>query len=295
MDSQTIISPHTASLKSLHIFCSAAKELSFKKAADQLFITPSAVSHQIRGLEKRLNRDLFTRGTRAIELTDDGQQLFERLDPLLNQIYSEINALSKEARILLKVVLPPFLSTEFFIPKLAEFSTTHPQIDIHLDTQMGRPDIHHKSADVSILLCKSKPEQIRSRMLFPLILIPVCSPSYNLDFDKEDPLAGKTLIIHHQRPNAWKNWLSQTDFQSQNSTKILVLESMTAVVKSAEQGLGCAMVPKHLVSKWINSETLVQAHPHKLNTEDKYYLSWDSRNKNAREIQIFIDWVMTIF
>jgi len=49
MNSQTIISPHTASLKSLHIFCSAAKELSFKKAADQLFITPSAVSHQITG------------------------------------------------------------------------------------------------------------------------------------------------------------------------------------------------------------------------------------------------------
>lgn len=295
MDSKTIISPHTASLKSLYIFCTAAKELSFKKAADQLFITPSAVSHQVRGLEKRLSRELFRRGTRKIELTDDGQRLFERLLPLINQIYEEINFLSKNSRVLLKMVLPPFLSTEIFIPRLSDFTSKHPLIDIHLDTQTDRPDIHQKSADVSILLRKNKPKHINTRKLFPLILIPVSSPSYPLDLNAPQPFIDKTLIIHHQRPNAWKNWFSETGFNSHNSTKILVLESMTAVVKSAEQGLGCAMVPKHLVNKWIKSNTLLQTHPHQLATNDNYYLSWDSRNKKSKEIQIFIDWVMTIF
>lgn len=295
MDRNSIITPHNASLKSLSVFCAAAKELSFKKAAEDLFITPSAVSHQIRGLEKRLSRDLFRRGTRAVELTDDGQFLFERLEPLLNQIYSEVNSLSSDARVLLKVVLPPFLSTEFFIPQLADFSKKHPQIDIHLDTQTGRPDVHQKSADVSILLRKSKPKHIHTKKLFPLILIPVSAPSYAIDFSKPEPFAQKTLIIHHQRQNAWKNWLSQTNFNSHSSTKVLVLESMAAVVRSAEQGLGCAMVPNHLVSKWINSNALIQSHPHQLLTEDNYYLSWDSRNNKTQEIQIFIDWIMTIF
>lgn len=296
MDNRNIISPHTASLKSLNVFCSAARTLSFKGASEELFITPSAVSHQIRSLEKRLQRDLFVREVRSVVLTDFGQQLFERVDPLIVQIYEQLNNLSSsETRVLLKIVLPPFLSYEIIIPRLNEFTNKHPEIDIHLDTQVVRPDVHPKSADLSILLRKKRPKILNNKKLFPLTLIPVCAPSYKLNIRQTAPFANKTLIIHHQRPTAWKKWLAETEFRHKTPPKTLMLESMAAVVKSAEEGLGCALAPKHLVGKWLESGALVQPHPRELLTEDHYYLTWDAKNKKANEIQIFIDWVITIF
>src|SRR5438132_7453969 len=130
-------------LRNLRAFCVAARHRSFKAAADELFLTPSAVSHQMKELEEALGVRLFERKTRALELTTVGHTLLEEVEPLLEALERSLAQIARRSgRQTLRVLLPPFFASELFIPRLASFCAAHPQIDIQIDTRDPRPSSH---------------------------------------------------------------------------------------------------------------------------------------------------------
>ena len=122
------------------MFCVSARTLSFKTAAAQMYLTPSAVSHQVRELEDHLGVKLFERKTRALELTAEGRQLLEECEPLLISIEDSVIRVSRRRQ--RRVVLPPFFASELFIPRLAGFYAAQPDIDIQMTTTDPRPTGH---------------------------------------------------------------------------------------------------------------------------------------------------------
>src|SRR6266478_5797354 len=109
-------------LRNLRAFCAAARHRSFKAAADELFLTPSAVSHQMKELEEALGVRLFERKTRALELTTVGHTLLEEVEPLLEALERSLAQIARRSgRQTLRVLLPPFFASELFIPRLASF------------------------------------------------------------------------------------------------------------------------------------------------------------------------------
>ena len=125
-----------ASLRGLRTFCVAARYESFKAAADELFITSSAVSQQIKALEEELGVKLFERGTRELSLSEPGQALFAKLSPLIDQLDSAVADFKTSGRRMksVRISAQPFFASEFFIPRLSEFTALHPEIDIQVGT-----------------------------------------------------------------------------------------------------------------------------------------------------------------
>src|SRR4030081_320972 len=130
-------------LRNLRAFCVAARHRSFKFAADELFLTPSAVSHQMKEMEDSLGVQLFERKTRALELTTAGHTLLEEVAPLLTALDRSLTQIARRgSRRRLRVQVPPLFASELFLPRLASFWAAHPDVDLQLETRGPRPSIH---------------------------------------------------------------------------------------------------------------------------------------------------------
>ena len=288
----------TASLQGLRAFCAVARLGSFKSASEEIFLTASAVSHRIKTLEQQMGLTLFERHTRLLKLTTHGESLLVRVGPLIEQIDSEIKDITGSTKFVnLTVTLPPFFSTELFLPKLTDFSNQHQGITINLDTTDAHPDRHPESSDLSVLLCEEKPLDFESVPLFPLILVPACASSYISEFtdDNFSVLENVTLIIHRSRRNAWKQWFRDRGEIIKKTDNIIVLDSMFAVVRAAEQGLGVALVPKILSESAFVNGTLEKISDAELVTGDNYYLVSGNQNSESPELIKLKSWIIENF
>ena len=141
------------SVRGLRTFCVAARRLSFKAAAEELCVTPSAVSHQIKGLEQQLQARLFERRTREIALTELGSTLFAQVEPLLSELDNVTARFMQRngQRRVLRISLLPFFASEMFIPRLSAFADQNRAIDIRVETTEAGA-LHQSASDASILL-----------------------------------------------------------------------------------------------------------------------------------------------
>ena len=147
-----------SSLRGLRTFCVAARYESFRAAADELYITSSAVSHQIKGLEEELGLQLFDRGSRELKLTDVGSSLYEEISPLIDQLDTIVADYRKSGRRKsVRISVQPFFASEFFVPRLSEFTAEHPDIDIQVGTSDESAEKHPADADLSVRLFHADP------------------------------------------------------------------------------------------------------------------------------------------
>lgn len=285
-------------MRGLKYFCVAARRLSFKKAAESLCVTPSAVSHQIKMLEDSLGVALFERRTREIALTEAGAALYSQIEPLLNEI-DEVTSSFKDRvgrRRQLKIALLPFFASEMLVPRLSEFTSANPSVQIRVET-IEAGEVHPGASDASILLRSEAPAELRAHGLFSLRLVPACSPSLarRIDVDDAASLLGQTLIVHKSRPAAWNEWLDARAVRLDTEPSVIYLDSMFAVARAAERGVGVALVPLPLSSSWFESGALTRAHSAELQTSDRYYFVYREADAENRDVIAFRDWVMTTF
>ena len=143
------------SLKYLRTFQIAGRHLSFKEAADELAITPSAVSQQVKNLEAYIGVPLFERRTRSLEFTDAGRLYFEYLNTMFSRLESETEQLRAQyGRKIVRVSAPPFFASEVLLKRIASFQASSAELDIRVSTQPSRLKTHPALADISILLGK---------------------------------------------------------------------------------------------------------------------------------------------
>ena len=286
------------SLRAMRVFCAAAEHKSFREAADNLFLTSSAVSHQIKHLETELGVQLFRRTARAIEVTVEGAALYDDIAPVVADFDAILRNHARAARTRsLRISVQPFFASELFVPRLAEFVEQHPDIDIRIDTSDETPERHPGTADVSIRLFSRPPDALRSDPLFPLRLVPAGSPAL---YDRIKVRAGKIvsdlpLILHESRPRAWHEWQRSSRIRLPDRRSFMRLDSMIAVARAAERSLGAALVPKKLSESWFQSQSLVQLFDHELLTRDSYYIAYREDDRDNEDIQAFRRWVLEEF
>jgi LysR family glycine cleavage system transcriptional activator len=261
------------SLRGLRTFCVAAEHASFRVAAERLFITASAVSHQIKNLEEELGQKLFDRTSRSLTLTDAGRSLLDDMKPLITRL-DEVAARHRAAatRSTLSISVQPFFASEVFIPKLPEFTRDHPDIDIRVDT-------------------------MSSDRLFPLRLVPAASPELRkkMVVDNESIVGDVPLLVHDNRPKAWRQWQQSSGVTIPRDASIIRLDSMIAIARAAERGLGAALVPVQLSDAWFESGSLVALSDHELVTRDAYYFVCRPGDAGNETIQTLRSWVLQNF
>lgn len=286
------------SLRGLRTFCIVAKRGSFRLAAEDLFLTPSAISHQIKSLESELDVMLFDRSTQRLRLTDAGNTLHQESGALIDQLDEVASRFhARYGQRPLRVTVQPFFATELLVPKLSGFINENPDIDISIDTEDQSAEKHPAQADVSIRLFRTAPKNLDVQELFRLRLCPACSPGLlKRQPDIENgSLAGLPLIVHSKRPNAWRDWGRSAGIELGDQSSVIRLETMISVARAAEQGLGVALVPLPLSESWFRAGTLVRLSDHYLETADSYFVVSREGDGQRAEVCAFRQWILQEF
>jgi LysR family glycine cleavage system transcriptional activator len=285
-------------LRSLRAFCIAARHCSFKIAADELYLTPSAVSHQMKELEESLGVRLFERKTRALELTTAGHALHDEVAPLLDALERSLTQFTRRnRRRSLRLMLPPFFASELFVPRLTTFCAAHPDIDIQIDTSDPHPTLHPPTSDVSIILADSAPRDVKAEKLFSLKLSAVCAKEHAPAVVRlgREVFREMALIVHRPRPFAWASWAQEVGLEAPEPKNIIELDSMFAVVRAAERGVGVALVPTALCGAWFDAGALVRIFSIELHTADTYYLVCRPKDAEKEEVTAVTEWALEEF
>jgi LysR family glycine cleavage system transcriptional activator len=285
-------------VRGLAVFCTAARYLSFKLAAEELCITPSAVSHQIKTLEDRLGAALFERRTRAIHLTTLGAALYAQLDPHIRSLDAITSSFLKTTRHrrLLRITMPPFFASEIVLPRISEFTKQDPSIELGVDTSVGSEDEFPSGSDAAILLTSEEPAGVHARLLFGLELVPACAPHVAQSIDRKNPgsLNECTLIVHEARTSAWSDWFKKAGSRFDADSSVIVFDSMLAVTRAAEQGAGVALVPVPLSATRFRNESLERLFEATLDTGEHYYFTHRLENDTNPDVVSLGEWVAKV-
>jgi len=286
------------SLRGLRTFSIAARYMSFRAAGEELFITASAVSHQIKSLEEELGGQLFDRNSRELRLTETGKSLYEEISPLIERL-DWVAASYKKGGIgsSIRISVQPFFASEYFVPRLNEFTADHPEIDIQVGTSDESAEKHPADADLSIRLFRSPPSDMASQLLFPLRMVPAGSPDFRKTVRVKNKRIVSTfpIIVHESRPRSWAEWARAWAIELPENTKVIRLDSMIAVVRAAQRGIGAALVPVPIGKLWFDEGSIVRLFDKELVADVSYYLVAREDRANDKSVLLLRDWIVRNF
>lgn len=291
-------------LSTLVTFESAARLLSFTLAGEELHVTQTAVSRQIRTLEEYLGVSLFHRGHRSVQLTDAGKQLLQSVSIGLEHIAGTVTELRHtQPESYLTVSATIAFASLWLSPKLLTFKQLYPHLEVRI--LATDRDINLQSDGVDLAFSCGDPvgqAGVHSTWLFADEVFPVCSQSY-LDshpFDQPEQLLSQELLHlddDHWRNLSWKAtdwplWLKNQGVTGSIPGGGIRMNNYPLLLQTAINGQGIALGWKHLVADMLEQGLLVQPLQKTLDTERGYYLIESSRRPLSEEARVFRDWII---
>lgn len=242
---------HWPPLNALRGFEAAARLGSFHKAAEELHLTQSAISQQIRSLESFLEQPLFFRTGRSVALTDAGFDLLSTTQSLLQQLAVGIRRLEQYRKPNQLVVnSTPAFARHWLVPRLGEFHRLHPEVDLWLFTSDEVPDMTSQTIDIAVRDDLSAQAECSFRVLLEDRLYPACHPRL-----LEAPASERTTL-HGEREMDWSHWQVQGGEDIGQRNQGLNFSDPGLLLDAASQGLGIALVSELLASDLRSQEQL---------------------------------------
>jgi LysR family glycine cleavage system transcriptional activator len=286
------------SLKFLKTFQLAASHLSFKVAAEELCVTASAVSHQIKTLEENLGIALFERGPHSLSLTEAGINYLQHLET----IFSKLETVTEQLRVrygrgVVRFHIPPFFASEMLLPRLPAFLEVRPDTDIHINTTVATLESHPAEADLSVVVGFQPDAGLASYLLFAQTFVPACSPALidRVRLQNAADLNGQTLLVHEARRDGWEQWAESCGLAPLRPKKLIRFDTMQATAQAAEQGIGIALVSSPLGLDRFMQGSLVKLFDQELATGESYYLTHRVEDGARQEIKAFTRWLLDEF
>lgn len=284
------------SLKRLRAFEAAARHLSFKLAAQELAVTPSAVSHQIRALESELGKPLFKRHTRALSLTDAGAGYAASLAAAFDDIdAATANIRAGSSRKPLRVALLSSFATNWLVPRLHAFNSLYPDIEVLLLSSVELARLEHGDADIAIRYGNGDWAGLDARLLAAETITPVCSPAYiraTGGLPSTEHLCDCTLLLSHsETPFEWPAWCKAAGVELASAERRF-LHDYNIVLQAAEGGLGVAMGRRWLIGDRIREGRLVEPFPDIVFSGRIGHWIVTARQP-VPEASVFADWLLT--
>jgi LysR family transcriptional regulator, glycine cleavage system transcriptional activator len=284
---------------SLRAFEAAARHLSFSRAADELHVTHSAISHQVRQLETSLGFDLFHRSNRGVTLTEAGQTLMPVLADAFDRIATTLSGLvADQHEGALKVTTTPTFAAKWLIPRLGDWQRRYPAIPIHLHPTLAFSNLGSDEADIG-LRCGLAPWQgLESELMLPIHLTPLCSrAACTVLGDNPDPavMLEQTLIHADVRGHAlgeeWRYWLEAARVPAGEELPGLSFQDPNLALQAAMDGVGFAMGYLELAQPDIDAGRLVQPFDLTAVHPFSYFLVWPKTRSGDSRVTAFRDWI----
>lgn len=280
----------------MRVFESAARHQNFAAAAEELFITASAVSHQIKALEKFLGLALFTRKRRKVTLTPVGEKYYTSVKQAMNELEVATQRLvdSPETDIVSLCVAPNFLM-RWLMPRMQRFQQRYPDVELQISASPGLIDFNTHNVDMAISFGHGDWHDLETHFLSHVFLVPVCCPDL-LDADHPlqtpEDLKNHALIHVTKRLYEWPEWLELANLKNKGFGRGLHLSSSSLATAAAKQCLGVALADSILSADEIEQGVLYKPFDIQLDTHKSFYLVYQKGRPVTYGMQAFKDWVI---
>lgn len=282
-------------LKALRAFEASARQLSFTRAAEELFVTQAAISHQIKALEENLGIKLFMRKNRALLLTEEGQSYYLDIKDIFNSLHEATERLlARGAKGAITVSLQPSFAIQWLVPRLNTFNLLHPDIDVRIKAVDQPENSLTADVDVAIYYGRGRWDGIYAEQLHTEYLVPVCSPallSGNKTLKTINDLVNHTLL-HDTSRRDWKRWFKHVDVRGVNVNHGPIFSHSTMVLQAAIHGQGVALAHSVLAKPDIDSGRLICPFDEVLVSKSSYYIVCREQQLDIGKIAAFRDWVL---
>lgn len=265
-------------------------------AANELGITRSAVSHQVKGLEQRLGVQLFRRDARRAELTQQGQAYYPPVRDAFDQIETQTRAIRPPAGDNeLKLQVYVTVALKWLIPRLHDFERRFPDMKVRLSTSYFDWDFDDKNVDAGFILARNKAPEHHYRPLFNSLLTPVCSPSLvkgpNGLKAPEDLKRHKLLYVYTAEED-WHLWLEEAGVSGIKLSDRLAVDSYILAQEAAIEGRGVAMTIGPFATEEIKAGRLVQPFPLMVPHRHQWLFAARAEHKLKPKIRRFEEWLV---
>ena len=279
-------------LNSLRLFEASARLLSFKNAAEELLLTPSAVSHGIQSLEEWLGAPLFLRTTKGLVLSEAGNTYIPIVRQALDLLASgSAQIVNKHSLGQLSISAAPTFGARWLLPRLHKFRELHPDIHIVIDTSHERAELSDAGVDLAIRMGRGNWQGVIADKLVAEEMVPVCAPSI---YDRVRALADieQAPLIHVTRASEdWAVWATETGRAAPDPSKGLRFDTIHMAFQAACQGLGVAIGRKPLVNAELASGSLVEVWETVFSNTSYWLVGAESRADDPR-IVAFRSWIL---
>lgn len=290
-------------LNALRAFEAAARRLSFTKAAEELNVTPGAISQQIRQLEEYAGAPLFKRTGRSVLLTDSAQATL----PLVRDAFERIaeagrvmQAPARKGRVM--VTCAPSFAAKWLAPRLENFHRSHDGIEAWVSADMGLTDFNTADADIAIRYGRGVYEGLKSELLLDETVLPVCAPALLAGehaIRKPADLAHHTLL-HDESPENdpscpdWTSWLAARNILGVSSRRGPRFNQAVLVIEAAVSGQGIALAKRAVAAADLSTGRLAAPFADGSTSIDfGYWLVWPKGRHLSPDVRAFVKWLKT--
>lgn len=284
-------------LNALRSFEAAARLGSFKEAAEEMNVSQSAISHQVKLLEEHLGIALFVRRTRAVELTRSGRvyypiirDAFDRIVEGTDLILTPLNT----SAITLQVYST--FTIRWLIHRLADFQKRHPEVQVRLNTSQEQVDFSRDEVDACIMVGHPTDRSVHYDFLFRAEMFPVCSPGFleeSSSLKRPADLGKHNLLQVYPSERDWWVWLEAMGVTNVNPEVGLQFDSYDLALTAVRQGIGIALGQQPYVSRELATGQLIEVFPGvRVPNPNKWYLACRAEHANNPKINTFRRWLL---
>ena len=280
----------------MRAFEAAERHRNFKRAADELSLTPSAISHQVKALEEHLGVRLFYRRDGKLLLTEIGQAYVPGLRKAFDALESATSRVIEHGlHGALTLSLFPTLAAQWFIPRLGTFHRAHPGLDVRLISSITEVDFSSTDIDLAIRHGQGDWPGLRCDFMMGEVIFPVCSPEYlaaSGPIDDPTELAHHTLIHFTFEADEWRAWLAAAGVEGVDLQHGLNFDWRMLALRAAMDGLGVAIGRRPCIDDDLAAGRLVAPFAPVLACDGSYYLVCRETAASLPKVVAFRQWLL---
>jgi LysR family transcriptional regulator, glycine cleavage system transcriptional activator len=279
----------------LTAFEAAARHQNFARAAEELHLTASAVSHHVRQLEARLGQPLFQRHARGVTLTMEGRRLADAASSAFSDVEAVVQGLGKQRdrRAVLRLTTLHSLAQAWLIPRLPAFAARHPDVRLRIETEIALTRFDDSGPDLGIRHGAGHWPGLAAVYLMPDALFPVASADYAHRHGIAGPadILRQPLIADLTR-QGWLDWFRAAGLHGARVDERYTVSDSTDALRAAASGLGVALAREKVVAPWIARGELVALPGPVLAARWSYYAVYPEHRPLAPAARAFVDWLV---
>ncbi len=288
------MSQRLPALHLLRLFESAARQESFKKAGEELNLTPSAISHQIKALEEQLGFPLFVRSARGVKLSTGGKDYYH----VVHAVFQELErgtrkVLSRHSAPRLRITTNPSFANNIILPHLGDFEAAHPGLDVEIGSSSDLVDLRSTDVDLAIRYGDGNWPGLVVQKLCDVRVAPVCSPDFAARHELQELAQYSTvpLINLTGYEGMWHRWARYYDLPKPDNRRQMTYETYDGGIQAAIRGLGLAIALLEMESPLLKQKMLITPFDVVMSIDEALYVVYQPVDSERAELLAFVEWL----